>query len=153
MQIMSYQEIYHFVMEHSEFSFVEICEYFSDIKESRLKEILDDAIEKNFLTFENDTYKRLRRTGKSTRIVDEAIQEYFNNGFCIIQAEPVLIGGKLSSPKFHATDRIFSLFMNRLWSEHGKKPYKYSSDNFKHIAVRTEEIYEKIKKTHSRFFR
>lgn len=53
--------------------------------------------------------KPYRRTGRSTRMVDKSIQEFFENGFSVVYDH---------HPTKEASDFTFRIFMDRLVREH-----------------------------------
>lgn len=64
------------------------------------------------------------KKGKTTRIVDRCVQEFFNNGVTYIYE------GRLDKNK---TDEVFDLFLNRMQNEHKGSKYIYEYGTFDRI--------------------
>ncbi len=67
-----------------------------------------------------------RRTGRTTRIVDESVQEFFNNGKVVLN-DHYWVGKGDMSPR-ERLRHILRVFLRRLASEHGIDVNKVTVD-------------------------
>jgi len=59
------------------------------------------------------------KKGKTTRLIDRCVQEFFKNGICFIYEDRFDVNTELK------THNMFTIFENRMKSEHSKIKYTY----------------------------